>query len=99
VSPIDYDVEAVRTWREQAIETDFGVVRRTGNGTDSDETDRDGGRTDRNTGQTDGPTDVAGEETTLADLREQTFYGDAAPADPSVLNEDADGTRTLDNLL
>ena len=45
------------------------------------------------------PTDVAGEETTLADLREQTFFGDAAPTDPSVLNEDADGTRTLDELF
>ena len=35
----------------------------------------------------------------VADLREQTFYADAAPADPSVLNEGADGDRTLDELF
>jgi hypothetical protein len=35
----------------------------------------------------------------FADLREQTFYADAAPADPSVLNEDSDGNRTLDELF
>lgn len=43
--------------------------------------------------------DVTDEGTTLAELREETFYADAAPADPSVLNEDADGDRTLDELF
>lgn len=43
--------------------------------------------------------DVPGDDTTLADLREETFYADAAPADPSVLNEGADGDRTLDELF
>jgi len=38
-------------------------------------------------------------EDSIAELREQTFYADAAPADPSVLNEDADGDRTLDELF
>jgi len=35
----------------------------------------------------------------VAELREQTSYADAAPADPSVLNADADGDRTLDELF
>jgi len=35
----------------------------------------------------------------VAELREQTIYADAAPADPSVLNADADGDRTLDELF
>ncbi|SDR17240.1 hypothetical protein [Natronobacterium texcoconense] len=34
-----------------------------------------------------------------ADLREETFYADAAPADPAVLNEGGDGDRTLDELF
>lgn len=38
-------------------------------------------------------------EDSIAELREQTFYADAAPADPSVLNEGADGDRTLDELF
>lgn len=46
-----------------------------------------------------GSTDVTDEDTTLTELREETFYADAAPADPSVLNEDADGDRTLDELF
>ncbi|MEZ3116597.1 hypothetical protein RYH80_11830 [Halobaculum sp. MBLA0147] len=44
-------------------------------------------------------TAVTDEGTTLRELREETFYADAAPADPSVLNEDADGDRTLDELF
>lgn len=43
--------------------------------------------------------DVSEEDTTLASLREETFYAEAAPADPSVLNEGADGDRTLDELF
>ncbi len=43
--------------------------------------------------------DSTGEGTTLADLHEETFYADAAPPDPSVLNEGADGDRTLDELF
>ena len=39
------------------------------------------------------------DSTSLTELREQTFYADAAPADPNVLNEDADGDRTLDELF
>lgn len=35
----------------------------------------------------------------LSELREQTFYADAAPADPHVLNEEAEGDRTLDELF
>lgn len=35
----------------------------------------------------------------IAELREQTFYADAAPADPETLNEGADGDRTLDELF
>jgi len=49
-----------------------------------DETDR---------GETPNPQD------SVADLREQTFYADAAPADPRILNESADGDRTLDELF
>lgn len=41
---------------------------------------------------------VSGEEP-LAELRKRTFYADAAPADPAVLNEDADGNRSLDELF
>lgn len=37
--------------------------------------------------------------TSLSELREQTFYADAAPADPGVLNEDVPGDRTLDELF
>ena len=44
------------------------------------------------------PDDVA-ESTSLTELREQTFYADAAPADPDVLNEDAEGDRMLDELF
>lgn len=47
----------------------------------------------------DEPTDVETDETTLTELREQTFYSDAAPEDPSILNEDAEGDRTLDELF
>lgn len=39
------------------------------------------------------------DETSLEELREQTFYADAAPANPDVLNEDADGNRSLDELF
>lgn len=46
----------------------------------------------------DQPDEVA-DSTSLSELREQTFYADAAPADPSVLNEGADGDRTLDELF
>lgn len=35
----------------------------------------------------------------LSDLREQTLYADAAPADPAVLNVGADGERTIDELF
>lgn len=35
----------------------------------------------------------------IAELREQTCYADAAPADPDVLNEEATGDRTLDELF
>ncbi|MFP8951787.1 hypothetical protein ACLI4Z_02270 [Natrialbaceae archaeon A-arb3/5] len=38
-------------------------------------------------------------ETSIAELRAETFYADAAPADPAVLNEDTDGGRTLDELF
>ena len=47
----------------------------------------------------DAPTDVVDGETTLRDLREKTFYADAAPEDPRMLNEGADGDRTLDELF
>lgn len=43
--------------------------------------------------------DEVTEATSLSGLREQTFYADAAPADPDVLNEDASGDRTLDELF
>lgn len=43
--------------------------------------------------------DTLSTETSLSELREQTFYADAAPADPDVLNEDADGDRSLDELF
>ena len=49
------------------------------------------------------------DETDQADLRAaadscteshtQTLYADAAPADPSILNADADGNRTLEELF
>lgn len=39
------------------------------------------------------------ETTSISELRDQTFYADAAPANPSVLNEGADGDRTLDELF
>jgi hypothetical protein len=35
----------------------------------------------------------------VAELRAQTFYADAAPADPATLNAGADGARTLDELF
>ncbi len=46
----------------------------------------------------DQPDEVA-DSTSLFELREQTFYADAAPADSSILNEDAEGDRTLDELF
>jgi hypothetical protein len=56
---------------------------------------------DEPTAETEAWDDLAGTscETTLSDLREQTFYADAAPEDPRVLNENADGDRTLDELF
>ena len=39
------------------------------------------------------------QESSLTELRARAFYADAAPADPNVLNEDADGDRTLDELF
>ncbi|UHQ98511.1 hypothetical protein HYG81_23335 (plasmid) [Natrinema zhouii] len=44
------------------------------------------------------PTDVADGETTLSELRDQTFYADAAPENAHALN-DAAGDRTLDELF
>lgn len=44
-------------------------------------------------------TDVGDEEMTLRELRGQTFYADAAPEDPRVLNDDEEGDRTLDELF
>lgn len=38
-------------------------------------------------------------EESIAELREQTFYADVAPAEPSILNKAADGDRTLDELF
>jgi len=35
----------------------------------------------------------------VAELREQTFYADTAPADPRILNRDTDRDRTLDELF
>ena len=46
----------------------------------------------------DTPTDVD-DETTLRDLRERTFYADAAPEDSCILNDGADGDRTLNELF
>lgn len=43
--------------------------------------------------------DIVADVTDVSELRAQTLYADAAPADPSVLNEDADGDRTLDELF
>lgn len=45
------------------------------------------------------PTDVGDGDTTLRELRDRTFYADAAPEDPRVLNDDAEGDRTLDELF
>lgn len=49
--------------------------------------------------ESESPTDVGNGDTTLRELRERTFYADAAPEDPRVLNEDAEGDRTLDELF
>lgn len=49
-------------------------------------------------GKPEQPEEVA-DATSLSGLREQTFYADAAPADPRVLNEDTEGDRTLDELF
>lgn len=43
--------------------------------------------------------DAVADTTDVSELRAQTLYADAAPADPSVLNEGADGDRTLDELF
>ena len=43
--------------------------------------------------------DEVADSASLTELREQTFYADAAPADPDVLNEGAEGNRTLDELF
>lgn len=43
--------------------------------------------------------DQPDDSTPLSELREQTLYADAAPADPDVLNEGAEGDRTLDELF
>ncbi|MEF8783936.1 MAG: hypothetical protein V5A39_12200 [Haloarculaceae archaeon] len=45
------------------------------------------------------PEDEAEDTISLSELREQTFYADAAPADPHMLNEEAEGDRTLDELF
>lgn len=45
------------------------------------------------------PVDAGDGETTIQELREQTFYADAAPENPAVLNDDAAGDRTLDELF
>jgi hypothetical protein len=47
----------------------------------------------------DGTEHTAENVSTLSELREQTFYSDAAPADPQVLNEEAEGDRTLGELF
>jgi hypothetical protein len=39
------------------------------------------------------------EAASLAELRSQTFYADAAAAEPATLNAEADGDRTLDELF
>jgi hypothetical protein len=44
-------------------------------------------------------TDIDDGETTLRELRERTFYAEAAPEDPRVLNDGAEGDRTLDELF
>ncbi|WP_138005703.1 hypothetical protein [Halalkalirubrum salinum] len=46
----------------------------------------------------DHPDDLA-DSASLSELREQTFYADAAPVDTRVLNEGTDGDRTLDELF
>jgi len=45
------------------------------------------------------PEETAEEPPSLSELRERTFYADAAPADPQMLNEEAEGDRTLDELF
>ena len=42
---------------------------------------------------------VPEDECAIGGLREETLYVDAVPADPSILNEDANGNRTLDELF
>jgi hypothetical protein len=54
---------------------------------------------DSNHSDCDDTDSLTDDDTTLTELREETFYADAAPADPSVLNEGADGDRTLDELF
>lgn len=39
------------------------------------------------------------DSTSRLELREQTFYADAAPVDPQVLNAESEGNRTLDELF
>jgi hypothetical protein len=46
----------------------------------------------------DHPGDV-GDAASISDLRERTFYADAAPVDSRVLNGEAEGERTLDELF
>ncbi len=43
--------------------------------------------------------DGVADSNSLTKLREQTLYADAAPADPGVLNEEAEDDRTLDELF
>jgi hypothetical protein len=43
--------------------------------------------------------DETADATSLSELREQTFYADAAPADPQILNEEREGNRTLGELF
>jgi len=43
--------------------------------------------------------DETADVTSLSELREQTLYADAAPADPHVLNKEGEGDRTLDELF
>jgi hypothetical protein len=45
------------------------------------------------------PTDAGGGETTIRELRGQTFYADAVPENPAVLNDDAADDRILDELF
>jgi hypothetical protein len=42
---------------------------------------------------------VPEDKSAISTLREETSYGDAAPAHPDSLNENADGDRTLDELF